>query len=524
MAGEASTDWVLARRDRRLAAAHPGGEVMNRPGRGLRRAAAAGFASAVAAAALAGPALAGTQVAAHGPVVKLIVAQKSITLTSFRGQVFLDPGVYVASLGSALQFDVQRASYTKPITLTQVIYRPGGGTTTRSLPSSLLDGFNGLRDFLRLSVADTAGQVVASTRPLFCPNFGPQRAVPGSARTNPYPPGCAFDPFPKSLVIGLARGWAADPAGFSFSFPPPTVRLAPGKYTVTAAIAPQYVRLLHITAADATASVKLTVVKGRGCCAAAAPKTAPGRARALAPLPRVPFLASPPAAALPDLVPLPSWGIGALHDRRSGRDLLTFGATVWVGGNSPLDVEGFRSNGSPVMKAYQYFWRNGHVVGRARAGTMGFDSKPGHNHWHFEQFARYQLLDSARNLAVRSHKVGFCIAPSDPVNLLAPHAVWQPPSIGFSDFTCGSPTALWVQEMMPVGWGDTYFQDVAGQAFDITSVPNGTYYIEVIANPQHVLYESNTHNDVSLRKVILGGTSGHRTVKVPPWHGIDPEG
>ena len=26
-----------------------------------------------------------------------------------------------------------------------------------------------------------------------------------------------------------------------------------------------------------------------------------------------------------------------------------------------------------------------------------------------------------------------------------------------------------------------------------------------------------------LRKVILGGTPGHRTVKVPAWHGIDPE-
>ena len=361
---------------------------MNRPGRELRRAAAAGFASAVAAATLAGPALAGTQAAAQGPVVKLIVAQNSITLPSFRGRVYLDPGVYAASLGSALQFDVQRASYTKPITLTQVIYRPGGGTTTRSLPSSLLDGFNGLRDFLRLSVADTAGKVVASTRPLFCLNVGPQRAVPDSARTNPYPPGCASDPFPKSLVMGLPRGWAADPAGFSLSFPPPTVRLAPGTYKVTATIAPQYVRLLHITAADATARVKLTVVKARGG-AAAAPTTAPARARALAPLPRVPHLASPPAAALPDLVPLPSWGIRARHDRRSGLDLLTFGATVWVGGNSPLDVEGFRSNGSPVMKAYQYFWRNGHVIGRARAGTMGFDSKPGHNHWHFEQFARY---------------------------------------------------------------------------------------------------------------------------------------
>ena len=496
---------------------------MNRPGRGLRRAAAAGFASAVVAASLAGPAQAGAQTAAQGPVVKLVVAQNSTTLESFQGRVYLDPGVYVASLGSALQFDVQRASYTKPITLTQVIHHPGGGTTTRSLPASLLDGFNGLRDFLRLSVADTAGKVVASTRPLFCPNFGPQRAVPDSAVTNPYPPDCTNDPFAKSLVMALPKGWAADPPSFSLSFPPPTVRLPPGTYKVTATIAPQFVRLLHITAADATASVKLTVVKGQGCCAAATPETAPRRAPAVAPLRHVPYLANPPAAALPDLVPLPSWGINTSHTR-SGLDLLTFGATVWVGGNSPLDVEGFRSDGSPVMKAYQYFWRNGHVVGRARAGTMGFDSKTGHNHWHFEQFARYTLLNRSRSVAVTSHKVGFCIAPSEPVNMLAPHAVWLPPSLGFGDFTCGLPTALWVQEMMPVGWGDTYVQSVAGQAFDITRVPDGTYYIEVIANPQHVLYESNTRNDVSLRKVILGGTPGHRTVKVPAWHGIDPEG
>jgi hypothetical protein len=175
------------------------------------------------------------------------------------------------------------------------------------------------------------------------------------------------------------------------------------------------------------------------------------------------------------------------------------------------------------MKAYQYFWRDGHVIGRVRAGTMGFDSQHGHNHWHFEQFARYQLLDSARKLAVRSHKQGFCIGPSDPVDLLAPHAVWQPPVLGLGG-QCGAPTALWVQEMMPVGWGDTYFQSVAGQSFDISSLPDGTYYIEVIANPQRVLHELNTGNDVSLRKVILGGTPGHRTVKVPAWHGIDPEG
>jgi hypothetical protein len=174
------------------------------------------------------------------------------------------------------------------------------------------------------------------------------------------------------------------------------------------------------------------------------------------------------------------------------------------------------------MKAYQYFWRNGHVIGRARAGTMGFESGPGENHWHFEQFARYTLLNAAKSVTVRSHKEGFCIAPSDPVDLLLPHATWQPSQVGLQG-QCGSPTALWVAERLPLGWGDTYLQSSEGQSFDITHVPNGTYYMQVTANPERVLSETSTRNDVSLRKVILGGTPGQRTVKVPAWHGIDPE-
>ena len=31
-------------------------------------------------------------------------------------------------------------------------------------------------------------------------------------------------------------------------------------------------------------------------------------------------------------------------------------------------------------------------------------------------------------------------------------------------------------------------------------------------------------NDIRYRRVILGGVPGKRTVKVPPWNGIDTEG
>jgi hypothetical protein len=464
-----------------------------------------------------------------GPVIRLDATQPSITVGSFRGTVHMDPGIWVASLGSALQLNVRRASYTKPVTITQIIHMPGGPVKARPLPAGVLDGWNGLRDFIRMTVRDREGKVVASPMLTFCPNtFDPERASPQSPATTPYPQQCGADPFPRSMVWGIAKGWATDPAEdypFSPLGPGPFLRLSPGKYRVTETITATYAGLFHVSAHDTTRTVEVTVVKGHGCCATAAgrsgrPGDHPGT-RALPSLPRVPQLVNAPKAAEPDLVALPSWGISTSRTS-AGRDLLNFGATVWTGGGSPLDVEGFRSPGSPVMKAYQYFRLGGHIIGRTRAGTMRFDSRHGHNHWHFEQFARYQLLTATKKLAVRSHKQGFCIGPSDPVDLLAPHAVWQPPLIGLIG-QCGSPTALWVREMLPAGWGDTYFQSVVGQSFDITSVPNGTYYIEVIANPLRVLHETSTSNDVSLRKVILGGTPGHRTVKVPAWHGIDPE-
>ena len=497
-----------------------------RPGTGRGGGVRASTALAVAGLAFVAPGLPAASAASPpGPVIKLVAAQRNVTVYPFGRQVDMDPGIWVASLGSALQFDVRRASYTKPVTITQIIHT-SHGTVQRPLPASVLDGWNGLKHFIRMTVRNSAGKVVASPWLTFCPNtYDPERASPDSPATSLYPQYCGQDPFPLSMVYGVTKGWAVDPAE-NYPFSPlgsgPYMKLPPGQYRVTDTIGANYVRLLHVAPADATQTVQVKVAKRGG-------NAGPGRpgSRPLPSLPKVPYLANPPKDALPDLVPLPSWGISTSHTKASGtrpaRDLLNFGATVWVGGNSPLDVEGFRSHASPIMKAYQYFYRNGHVIGRARAGTMGFDNAKGHHHWHFEQFARYTLLNSAKKLVVPSHKVGFCIAPTDPVDLLLPHAVWQPSQVGLGG-QCGSPTALWVREMMPIGWADTYFQSVAGQSFNITKVPNGTYYIEITANPLRVLHETNTHNDVSFRKVILGGTPGQRTVKVPAYDGIDPEG
>lgn len=468
-----------------------------------------------------------------GPVIKLIAAERKVTAFKFGKQpVYIDPGIWVASFHSALQVNVGRASYTKPITATQVI-KTRHGVVRRQLPSWVLGGWNGLRHFARIVVRNSRGRVVSRRNLTFCPSNGSlAKANPDGAATSPFPFQCrTFDPFPLAQVWGLPRDWAVEPfQGFAPGYN--VFHLNPGTYQFTMAITRNYVRLFDVPKRGSTATVAVHITRypsqGRAPSARRAARVpanfvrvAAGQpaGRTLSSFPRTRTISHPPASAEPDLVSLPSWGVTITHTRRASDDYLNFGATVWIGGNSPLDVEGFRTNQSGTMQAYQYFHRNGRLIGKARVGTMGFAK---YNAWHFRQFAEYRLLNAHKQTVVRSRKIGFCIAPTDGVDMLLRHSVWQPSYTGISG-NCGDPSALWVTETLPVGWGDTYVQTVPYQNFEITNIPNGTYYIEIIANPEHLLFETNRTNDVSLRRIILSGRPGHRKVRVPAWHGIDPE-
>ena len=190
--------------------------------------------------------------------------------------MFVDPGIWVASLGAPLRLDVGRASYTDPVTITQVISQPGLPPQTRPLPASVLDGWNGLKNFISLTIKNKAGRVVAATRLTLCPDtFDPERASPDSPPTSPYPQQCgAMDPFPIGTVWGIEQGWAVDAAQFGRTY-----RLALGTYRVTESITPAYTRLFGIPPADATATVVMKVVKGSACCAATAGRRIGGRPR-----------------------------------------------------------------------------------------------------------------------------------------------------------------------------------------------------------------------------------------------------
>ncbi|MEE1754614.1 lysyl oxidase family protein [Streptomyces sp. SP18CS02] len=233
--------------------------------------------------------------------------------------------------------------------------------------------------------------------------------------------------------------------------------------------------------------------------------------------------ATVPDVPMPDLRSLPAYGI-TISDGGAdvpGKDYLAFSANVWNAGPAQLVVDGFRAPGKELMDAYQYFYApDGKQVGYTPTGTMEWDPRPGHEHWHFTDFASYRLLKADQKETVRSGKEAFCLANTDAVDYTVKNANWHPGSTDLST-ACGQENSISVREVLDVGSGDTYTQDLPGQSFDITGLANGTYYIQVLANPEKRLKETDLTNNSALRKVVLGGKPGARTVTVPPHDLVD---
>jgi hypothetical protein len=482
--------------------------------------------SALAACLLAGvsaPTPAGAMPATVAPSLRLIAAQRHVVLEHFGDDpVGLDVGAYVASVDGTFQVNVTRADYRSPIVAAQIVHS-GSGTQVISLPDGLVTDWNGLPSFLKITVADLSGKVAATRHLTFCPDtYDQQRVTPDGPADPTFPPYCSANPFTLGMVWGIDDGWAVNPINSSPTYP--RARLANGHYTVTVAITPRYAALFGIAPEDAEVVVNARVrpASDGGCPPLCPPSSTRRHGDPMVPSLGVPTTTTPDPSTEPDLVALPAWGITV--DHQDGNDYLDFGATVWNHGPAPMVVEGYRRAGRPVMNAWEYFYDlAGTVVGRARVGTLEYDARPGHEHWHFQQFATYQLLDADKGSVVFSDKEGFCLAPTDAIDLAVTGADWNPGQLGFGGSVCGSQSSLWTRETLQTGWGDTYFQGLPGQSFDITHLRNGAYYIAVQANPTGELYERSLTNNVRYRKVILGGTPGARTVRVPPWNGIDTD-
>jgi hypothetical protein len=434
------------------------------------------------------------------PVLKLERARATITAESYENMVYLDLGVFVVAGNLPFEVRAQRPSYDQPITAVRV--QPGAD---ERLPNGLVEDFYGLSDFFSFSVDDARGRRVVNQLVPFCPNaYQTVRRRPDAPATSPYPQGCAGNPYSMGAVWGIQKGHGASALDYL------PLNLKPGTYTATVTITSAYRNVLHLRAADTSATVTVKVVAGNDeehVARAARRPGATSQSSSPAPAPTKPTgQAIQAAGPLPDLRSLPAWAVTVDRGR-----YLDFAATVWNAGPTALVVDGFRrDDDEDLMDAYQYFYDSaGKQIGYEQVGTMEWDARDGHTHWHFTDFASYRLLNSSKQLVVRSQKEAFCLANTDAVDYTLEGANWRPENTDLHT-ACGDQSSIAVREVLDAGSGDTYLQYLPGQSFDLQGLANGVYYIEVLANPESRLRESSTANNSSLRKVTISGTPGKR--------------
>ena len=161
-------------------------------------------------------------------------------------------------------------------------------------------------------------------------------------------------------------------------------------------------------------------------------------------------------------------------ERTSGVDLLRFTVTSRNLGTAPL-ILGDPACPSPCID---------HPL--EVCGNPAFLCSPaqGHNHPHYTNYARYELVDGSGQAVVVGHKQGFCLEDTSCPNR--------------SVFTCG------YQGLGP-GCSDVYDTGLGCQYIDITGVPAGSYNIRVTLDPFQQITESNETNNVTTRAVTLTG-------------------
>jgi len=104
-----------------------------------------------------------------------------------------------------------------------------------------------------------------------------------------------------------------------------------------------------------------------------------------------------------------------------------------------------------------------------------------HDHFHFDGYAKYQLLNDAAQAVAQGHKQAFCLLDFEP---------WAEDAHPRPRYTCE-------RQGISAGWADTYDSYLDCQWIDITDVPEGTYTVHASVNVDSVLPELDYTNNTA---------------------------
>ena len=135
------------------------------------------------------------------------------------------------------------------------------------------------------------------------------------------------------------------------------------------------------------------------------------------------------------------------------------------------------------------------------AGAFIFDSDHGHFHFPFVTYGLYTVgANGGPGTAVAtSGKISFCINDSFIELPNIPNAG----ALGNLG-SCSDPTSL---RGLDIGAVDEYDQTDAGQSITIGNLPDGTYWLRALVDPNNFLFESDkTNNETDVELTITGNT------------------
>lgn len=219
------------------------------------------------------------------------------------------------------------------------------------------------------------------------------------------------------------------------------------------------------------------------------------RAALLAAAPIVASVATAYAAGpvrYPDLKTLPPDNLHFATQTIAGRShvVLRFGNTAWNAGPGVLELQATPIDAHSATAYQRLLDADGRLVVRRKVGRFVFH--PSHDHFHLENFARYQLwtragydawIASGRTSGSPIHvsqKVSFCLLDTFRI------ASGGPASRVYANCTRSGLSGI------SVGWGDWYSARLPGQLIDVgrSRLANGEYVLRSVADPGNILWES----------------------------------
>lgn len=189
-----------------------------------------------------------------------------------------------------------------------------------------------------------------------------------------------------------------------------------------------------------------------------------------------------------------------------GHRMLDYTHDTFNGGPGPLVIQPAYNPASGAYQGTQYIYRltNGTwSIGATQpvAGAFVFHAEHGHFHFPLATYGLYAVgPDGGPGAAVAlSGKIGFCINDSFLYDPTLPNAG----AIGNLG-PCTDPTSL---RGINIGAVDEYDRTDDGQSINIDAVPDGTYWLRALVDPNNFLADANkADSETELKLTITGNT------------------